>query len=733
MSKQSWIPPILLIFLLGILLPSSAMAQRDSPQEKPPAEKKPAAKKPVTKKPAAGEYPDNEELQKEMEKAKQASSEIEQMMKQMGLDEKTKKAKEVMKHAGPGDLDTSAIPRKDAARIAKLRKSILTDAELKPFLQQTSAAVEQRLSPKSRKFAEEVSQKLRTRYPGAAGLAAAASGLWMKGALGPALYLMGRASLEDPANPDHLNNYAAFLTMAGKEEAALPLLQKLNQKYPQNSTVLNNMGQAWFGLGDLPEAEKYLNAAIKVFGYHSQANFTMCLIEESKGNKQAAVSAMKRSIRSAFSNEKVNKLRQLGSPVDKDDIAWNFHMPQDPLALHLYQVPAYSHSVEESDALAPRWESFKDGVRNLIRQLEAEKRAHEAPAEQNRNQMLQKAMAMAQAGGNPIPLVLPPFAPKATLAMKAFDEQMEIQEKLRAESAKQERAKIGEFKRAHLAALNAIYQKYNREGGEGDEVDDDEAMCADYNAENSRFLQTANTINEKIQNEQMHNLMRKINEDTYFVQYMVSSKDAFEAAKADAKRTYLNSLLSLAHAEAGKCIPRKSRDNKKPSPDKLQSYDDMHCDTRIQLNMFLVNAEFDCNTSKLEYDAIFVQGTHVEDLNTGKIISGSVEIMLSAGIGKGLEAGPVKIEAKAGVGAFIEYGDTGVTDFGPLVMAKAEAGVNFREGTDPTEVHVGHGESVNVGDLPFSVEAGVEGRWGWNSSASLAGKGILSGMGGHGE
>ena len=149
MRKQSWILPITLFLLLGILLSPSGLAQQESSGENPPAEKKPPAKKkPPVKKPSASENPDNEELQKEMEKARQENPEIDKMMKQMGLDEKMKKSREVMKHAGPGDLDTSAIPRKDVARIAKLRKSILTDAELKPFLQQTSAAVEQRLSPK---------------------------------------------------------------------------------------------------------------------------------------------------------------------------------------------------------------------------------------------------------------------------------------------------------------------------------------------------------------------------------------------------------------------------------------------------------------------------------------------------------------------------------------------------------------------------------------------------------
>ena len=409
-------------------------------------------------------------------------------------------------------------------------------------------------------------------------------------------------------------------------------------------------------------------------------------------------------------------------------------MPQDPLGLHLYQTPSYSHSVDESESTAPQWDSFRDGVRNLITQLEAKKKALEAPAEQQGNQQMQQAMATSLAGRNPVSLVVPPLAQKAAMELVLLGQQAAIQDKLQAASEKQERARIGELKRAHIAALNAIYQKYNREGGEGDEVDDDAAQCAERNAENSKFLQAANTINEQIQNDKMNTLRRTINDQTYYAQYIVGGKEAFEVAKAEAKIRYLQALLSLSHAESGKCIAKADRkDKKKPGAAKLSDYDDMHCDTHIKLDMFLTSMEFDCHKSTFKYNAIFIEGKHVEDLNTGKIISGTVEIMISAGIGKGVELGPVKLEAKAGVGAFIEYGDSGVVDIGPLVMAKGEAGANFREGADPTEAHVGHGQSVNVGDLPFSVEAGVEGRWGWSSSPSLSGKGILRGSGGHGE
>ena len=66
-----------------------------------------------------------------------------------------------------------------------------------------------------------------------------------------ALFIMGKVCIDDVTDADNLNNYAAFLVMTGGEQAAIPILEYLDEKYPDNSTIKNNLGQAWFGLGDL--------------------------------------------------------------------------------------------------------------------------------------------------------------------------------------------------------------------------------------------------------------------------------------------------------------------------------------------------------------------------------------------------------------------------------------------------------------------------------------------------
>lgn len=117
-------------------------------------------------------------------------------------------------------------------------------------------------------------------------------GLWLAGKSDLALYVLGKFCAADATNTDNLSNYSAMLSMKGAQHLAIPILNNLNAKYPKNSTLLNNLGQAWFGLGEIGKAEKYLDSAIRIYAYHPQANLTKSLIEESQ--QDVAVHTMHR-------------------------------------------------------------------------------------------------------------------------------------------------------------------------------------------------------------------------------------------------------------------------------------------------------------------------------------------------------------------------------------------------------------------------------------------------------
>lgn len=611
-------------------------------------------------------------------------------------------------------------PKRDAARISKVPKRILTDQELSAFLLKTHAAVEKRIDARIKAQALQIFRAAKAEYPSGAAVASAANGSWIIGAPEMALWLMGKACIEDP-NADNLNNYAAFLTMAGAEEAALPILMKLDRQYPGNSTLLNNIGQAWFGLGDLKQAEENLDGAVRILGFHSQANYTKCLIEESKGNKDGAIDALKKSIREAYSPGKDSKLGKLGGFLENDDIDWNFRMPQDPLGLHRFIVPRYSKTVDEADVDGPEWIKFQKDCWALSEKIGAEMKEMEPEVRENK-EFKAELLAAARKGI----AAHPPFFVKAqkkfALAMRdidGHDRHIKKENDAKISNARQE---VTKMKKRLADQLSRIDNKYADRFGEGRDNPEEE-QCAEKNEARNKYLAAANTLLEQAQSDMLKTEMRRINEETYYRQYMMGDL-SFEYEKLRAKKRFLSLLLGLRHEVQPSC---NVNGEEEPRRGKLPDFDDIHCDRHITLNMFFVKGEFTCNKSKLEYHAVIVSGKHIENLNTGEIIGGSVEIGVSAGIGRGVEIGPMKAEARAGVGVFVEYDESGVADMGPRAELKGELGANLGHGQDPTEIKTGDGKMVAVGHIP-SVVAGVEARWGWNAGGSISGKGLLRGI-----
>ena len=268
------------------------------------------------KKTDAGQKPPTqkelEDMKKEMQKAMdEMSPEDKKMMDSMGFKMPSLNSIPTATDKQLADgwqQETNPVPARNSAKIASI-PATPSAAALPTFITTVHNAVTLALSPAEKTNAESLYEYIRSKPD--IGTANAAISLWIQSRPMPAVYLMGKACQAEPGNINNLNNYAAMLTMAGGEQAAIPILQTLNKRFPNNSTVLNNLGQAWFGLGEIDKASRYLDSAIKIYSYHSQANFTKSLIEEKKGNTQAAITAMQRSIKKSYSPDKESKLREL--------------------------------------------------------------------------------------------------------------------------------------------------------------------------------------------------------------------------------------------------------------------------------------------------------------------------------------------------------------------------------------------------------------------------------------
>ncbi len=87
------------------------------------------------------------------------------------------------------------------------------------------------------------------------------------------------AAMRDAADQTGWNNLAALFNMTGLEHKAVPILMNQLQLDPNNSMMLNNMGQAYMGLGDIGMAEMFLKQCLQNDPLNPEANRSMGMIK----------------------------------------------------------------------------------------------------------------------------------------------------------------------------------------------------------------------------------------------------------------------------------------------------------------------------------------------------------------------------------------------------------------------------------------------------------------------
>lgn len=109
----------------------------------------------------------------------------------------------------------------------------------------------------------------------------------------------------------HLNNIASLIIMGGNPERAIPILMYIDQNEPGNSLVTNNLGQAYFQLGDIEKAKQYLSKAIAANKYHIQANLTLGFINAKQKMNEQAKNCFINSLKGGFTDDAIDLLVEL--------------------------------------------------------------------------------------------------------------------------------------------------------------------------------------------------------------------------------------------------------------------------------------------------------------------------------------------------------------------------------------------------------------------------------------
>jgi tetratricopeptide (TPR) repeat protein len=684
-------------FLSCLLLLMIATAVGQS-KKKPPAKEKPPTQKEM------------DEMMKEMQKAMDdLSPEEKKMMDSMGVKMPSMKSIPQLSDKQLADAweeETRVIPKKNLAAIAAIPATPAA-AAMPAYISNVHKAVGSKLPADIKRDAEQL--YLQIKQQSDMTVANTAIGFWLDGQPLLATYLMGKACQDEPQNANHLNNYAAMLSMNGAQHAAIPILQNLNKRYPNNSTILNNIGQAWFGLGDIDKAGRYLDSAIRIYAYHSQANYSKSHIEESKGNIPAAIEAMMRSVKKSHSADKESRLRKLGKKLSGKDVDFPFTMPQDPLGLEKFSWPDYPMSVAACDSLKESWSLFKKNCDDAIRELNAKAAQLESKVEEA-IQKRSAAMMKAVSSGQPVQ-PLPCHAPVAALKLNYLAEDKDGGAEHRIVKSYEQVwgafMKDVELDKARSAAEEKLSEKYDPLIGEG-LPNPLKEYCNAVNEVRNKYLKETNTELQMTQKAAMEMQRKWINDQVYYAQY-INWPDEFELIKVGMKIKWLNIIKNQTVRFQSRGPFCTDEEEKKPAKTKLQEFDDVACKYHSSFDLGVWEFSSDCRylTGKLKLGKLtYTRKINSDDNN--RLVGASLEVKIGAGAG--WEKGPVQAELKADINGRLEWNDKEITNW----EVSSEVGVEA-------------GSNLGYKDKSIDI-AGVKATIGMNSSGRVQGSGFLQNL-----
>jgi hypothetical protein len=667
------------------------------------------------KKPAAKEKPptqkEMEDMMKEAQKAvDEMSPEDKKMMDSMGI--KMPDVKTMKKNvAGVSDAqlkkafedDTRIVPVKDAARIATIPSTALTASSVGTFLSSVHNKVTGVLMPASKTLSEQLYAELKPNTS-PHDMGNVAVGLWMIGKNEPAIYIMGKACTDDPTNTDNINNYAAMLSMNSGEQLAIPMLNYLNKKYPGNSTILNNLGQAWFGLGDISKADLYLDSTIRIYASHSQATFTKAAIEESKGNIDKAVELVKKSINEAYTQEKEESLRKKGYKLKGADVKLPPKKKQDYLALEKFTHPAFPRTVAESISLEPRWQEFRDELDGKIDKLKKELQSAKDIASRAQEERMNKDIATIRTSQEKGYITgalttVPLHAAAASTKIGDFmdpDGRMMHQVNNNMEKTVAFITNKGAPREiAYKKEIELLNEQEFEQTGEGKPNLD---FCPKKREASDKFLQAFNGDYESLVNESLDLKKQQFNELAYLYMYAQWQED-YTITLLEFKISWLQALSDCGPFPFKSITEYKCVTPIKKEGGELSEFDEVACQYHSEMDFKVFSYKSDCSRSTTEFNAKFIKFKLKQDMDKktfGDQFMGCT-VAVKAKAGESMDVGPVKAGVKVEVGAEAEFDRDGLKDLS--VVAGVTANVSV-------------------------VKAGVEGR-----ISLISGKGSVSGTG----
>lgn len=209
-------------------------------------------------------------------------------------------------HDFNGDEEVFVSKPRDEKRINAIPKITLNKSAMNQYLSDLHKSV---LLNTENEIIEKCKRFINGKSPNE--ISTTAVLLWYQGNEEEALLLSLELLLVSHDSSTYWNNLGALLNLAGMEELAVPVLNYGLFLNPGQAALLNNLGQAWLGMGEISKAEDYLKQCLSKQPNHPEANRSMGVVEASKGNSEKAAGHFEKDVEVNMRESSYKMLKKL--------------------------------------------------------------------------------------------------------------------------------------------------------------------------------------------------------------------------------------------------------------------------------------------------------------------------------------------------------------------------------------------------------------------------------------
>jgi tetratricopeptide (TPR) repeat protein len=569
------------------------------------------------------------------------------------------------------DFDKMLVPPMNNAIIAKSKRVLKNDAELKTFVSAYALAIQKKLGAEASNTIDSLYRVVaRTVNSNQPSYSSIADLFYLKGHAALALDAYAKEFTNNGiADYNGLNNFSVLCNMFAVTEISLPVLNFLNVRIPHNPIILNNIGQCWYSLGDKELAMQFFQETLNIIPDAPETNETKALICKDNGNLEEAEKAYRLSFKNGFSKQKEQRGKDLGFKLTKDDYLLPEPLPYDPLGFSQVSGPPFQANIHTYNDWISIYTPWRTSIKNAI-----------ATINQQNEEMRQQSTLLKG---------------DIDAAKKLFDQtSKEVMEK--GISA------LTKIDMNPIALLVRSYQESNPETLEANlmlnhavkmqNIDDD--YKARFNAveEEAKKITKTNPCYSEIAaykiihgnpvaREKMDAKIKEQKDFTsdilYYYTYTLSGT-TLKIIENELKIQFLEMLLKEGGFN-GSYYDNCKKPEKEQGPVKLIKWEDTHCKKYYDISVPLDILEFQVDCHGVHLNTAIAKWDELHDENYINIKS---SLWLGLSVGKSLdEASPIDVGIKWGQGWYFEYNDKeGYTDFGFQEDATLKAGLNLNTG-----------------------------------------------------